>query len=368
MSLVKGVGIIFSEMVERVQDLGRANSDTKSRIRGLINDVYTLDIPKEFDWTWLKASSAISVLAEYKTGVATINTQNTSVVFGSGVVLDAGFTGRKIKFSGNADIYDLTYLASNSATINPPLSGSTNISSGAYTIYKSIYSLPPDFDRFPVNGGLLFYSAGAPKPLPELVDDDYYEQVNASPSSTPDNCRLIGYDTAGNLQVEIIPPPSSQYILNNEYIRTLNPLSENTMGTVVITSNQTGVTGTGTVFTSMNTGDYLRADGFGKGADSLWYQITGITTDTNMTITIFRKDSTYSGSFTISKVPQMPYKFHNAIMYGALKKVLADEKDPIFVFANAEYQKIIIENKVLQQSRHAKDDVELIAEDPDYRR
>ena len=358
----------FSEIIERTQDLGRANADTKSRIRGLVNDVYTLDIPKEYDWTWLKASSAISVLAQYNTGVASINTQATAVVFGSGVVLDSSFTARKIKFSGNPDIYDLTFVATNSANINPPLSGSTNISSGAYTIYKNIYSLPSDFDRFPVNGGLLFFSGGQPTPLGELVDDDYYEQFNASPSSTPDKCRLIGYDTAGNLQVELVPPPASQYILVNEYIRTLSPMRENSQGTVVVTSNQTAVTGTGTVFTQMNTGDYLRANDFGKAGDSIWYQITGITSDTNMTVTTFRKDSSYTGAFTICSVPQMPYKFHNAIIQGALRKVIADQKDPIFVFANAEYQKIISENKALQQSRHAKDDVELIAEDMDYRR
>ncbi len=367
MSNIKAIP--YTEIVERVQDLSRSNTDTRSRIRGIVNEIYTLDIPSETDWNWLKASSAISCIAEYKTGVVSINTQGTGVLFTSGATITTSMSNRKIKFSNNPDIYDFTYTAANSGTISPPLSGSLNIAGGTYTIYKNIYSLPPDFDRFPVNGGLLFYSSGQPTPLPELIDDDYYATVNASPSSNPTNCRLVGYDTGGNEQVEIIPPPSTQYNLNNEYIKTLAPMKENTMGTIVVTSNQTAVTGTGTVFTQMNTGDYIRADVFGKSVDSNWYKIETITSDTNLTLsTVFRKDSSYSGSFTICSTPIMPYKFHNALIYGAIRKILPDQKDPMFLMANAEYAKIIRENKILAQSRYAKDDVELIAEDSEYRR
>jgi hypothetical protein len=359
----------FSEILEKASDLSRSNIDQRSRLKGIVNEVYTLDVPKEYDWYWLKASSAISCIAEYKTGVISINTQTTGVLFNSGATITTYMTGRKIKFSGNSDIYDFTYLSANSGSINPPLSGSTNLSSGGYTIYKNIYSLPSDFDRFLVNGGLLFYSGGQPTPLPELVDDDYYEQVTASPTSTPEGCRFTEYDTAGNMQIEILPPPSTSYILRNEYIRELPPMYENTMGTVVITSNQTAVTGTGTVFLQMNTGDYLRADSFGKKGESTWYRISAISSDTNLTLSsVFRKDSSYSGSFTISSAPQAPYKFHNAYIYGTVRKVLSDEKDPMLIYANAEYLKIISDNKVLEQSRHAKDDVELIAEDYNYRR
>ena len=243
------------------------------------------------------------------------------------------------------------------------------MSTGGYTIYQNIYTLPADFDRFPVNGGLLFYSAGQPKPLPELLDDDYYEQVIATPSATPDSCRLVGYDTAGVRQVEILPPSSQVYILLNEYIKVLPPMSENTMGTVVITSNQTAVTGTGTVFTQMNTGDYLRFDPFGKGADSVWYQINAISSSTNLTLaTNFRIDSSVAGSFTICSAPKMPYRFQDALIYGSLRKLLPDEKDPMLKYANDEYLKIILYNKNLEQSRHAKDSVELMAENFDYRR
>ena len=361
--------IPFSEILEKVSDLSRSNTDQRSRIKGIVNEVYTLDITKEYDWYWLKASSAISCIAEYKTGVVSINTQTTAILFNSGAVITTNMTGRKIKFSNNSDVYDFTYVAANSGSISPPLSGSTNISSGGYTIYKNIYSLPSDFDRFPVNGGLLFYSAGQPQALPELVDDDYYEQATASPSSVPEGCRFTQYDTAGNMQIEIVPPPSSAYILQDEYIKTLNPMIETTMGTIVINSNQTAVTGTGTLFLEMNTGDYLRADNFGTKGESVWYRISAISSNSDLTLAnTFRRDSSYSGSFTISSAPKMPYKFHNALIYGPIRKILSDEKDPMLIFANTEWMKIISDNKTLEQSRHAKDDLDLIAEDFNYRR
>jgi len=361
--------IPFSEILEKVSDLSRSNTDQRSRIKGIVNEVYTLDIPKEYDWYWLKANSAISCIAEYKSGTVAINTQDTAIYFGSGAVITTNMTGRKIKFSNNSDIYDFTYVSANSGSITPPLSGSTNITSGGYTIYKNIYSLPSDFDRFPVNGGLLFYSAGQPSPLPELVDDDYYEQVNASPTSIPEGCRFTEYDTAGNMQIEIIPPPSVAYILRDEYIKILAPMLETTMGTIVINSNQTAVTGTGTLFLEMNTGDYLRADRFGTKGESIWYKISAISSNSDLTlVNAFRRDSSYTGTFTISAEPKIPYKFHNGIIYGAIRKILPDEKDPMLVYSNAEYLKIINDNKVLEQSRHAKDDVELIAEDFNYRR
>jgi len=359
----------FSEIVERTQDLTRSNADTKQRIRGIVNDVYTTDITKEYDWSWLKASSAISCIAQFNTGVVTVSTQGTIVTMSGATTIDTTFTGRKIKFGDNPDVYDVTYLGTTGVTISPPLSGATNISDGTYTIFKNIFSLPGDFDRFPINGGLLSYQGGQPTPLPELMDDDYYAQVNASPTTIPDNCRMLGYDASGNLQVEIIPPPASAYILVEEYIKSLDPMKENTAGTIVMSSNSLVVTGTSTIFNTMSAGDYVRADNFGKSTDSVWYRISAITSNTNMTLaTVFRTDSSYTGAFTISSAPKMPSKLQSAIMWGAIMKILPDQKDPMFIMAKIEYERSIKDNKVMEQNRHSKDNVGLIAEDMEYRR
>ena len=146
-------------------------------------------------------------------------------------------------------------------------------------------------------------------------------------------------------------------------------MKETTAGTIVVTSNQTAVSGTGTIFTHMNTGDYLRADVFGKSGDSIWYRIAVITNDTTMTLsTSFRTDSNYTGSYTISASPQMPYRMQPALIYGAMERLLPDQKDPTYIMAHLQYAKILTDNRIIEQSRFAKDNVELIAEDSEYRR
>ena len=46
--------IPYTEIVELVGDRSRANADTKQRIRGVVNEVYTLDIPKNMIGLFLK--------------------------------------------------------------------------------------------------------------------------------------------------------------------------------------------------------------------------------------------------------------------------------------------------------------------------
>jgi len=361
--------IPFTEIVERVKDLSRSAADVKGRIRGIVNDIYTREIPRMYDWPWLKANSQIAVIAEYDTGVASVTTQGTLVSFFSGAVITTAMTGRKIKFDNNPNIYDFVYNDASGGTINPPLSGEQNVGTDGYTIFKTEYSLPVDFDRWPINGGLLYMAGGIPTPIPEKVDDDFFEAFTASPTEVPEMVRLKQDDTAGCPQFEINPPPASAYVLGNEYIKFLLPMVEFSDGTIAITAGGTAVTGTSTKFTLATTGDYLRVDGLGVGADSDWYRITAITNDTTATLDrAFRSDtSVAAAAFVISMAPRMPYRMQDALVYGAIEKILTDQNDPMLMFAHVKYAEIMTDNKVLDRNRKAKDEVELIAEDAFYR-
>ena len=360
----------FREIIEVVQDLSRSQSDDKRRIRGIVNRKYLYDIPRIDEWSFLKATSAISCLAEYTTGVVTVTTGGTAVGFGSGAVMDSSMTGRRIKFDGNDNIYDITFTKADSCTISPPLSGTANVGSGGYTIFKNIYSLPTDFDRFLINGGLLFYSAGQPRQIPEKMDDDFIAEFNVNPTSQPDICRLIGYDTAGNRQVEISPPPSVAYAFQNEYLKTLSPMSETTGGTVITITDSTVITGTGTFFTLANTGDYFRVDNYGIGPDSKWYQIQAIVSDSDLTLSKNFIEGTGGAStkYVISSAPLYPYGMQDALIYGALEEIYPDQNDPNFILYHVKYAQVLSSNKILTANRMSKDSVELIAEDYDYRR
>ena len=361
--------IPFIEIVERLRRLAREKASNESVVRDVVNTVYTKDIPRESDWSFLKSTSAISCLAEATTGVVSVNTQNTNCWFSSGLTLESSMTGRKIKFSGNNNIYDLTFVASNSGSISPPLSGEANIGSGGFVIFKDTFSLASDFDRFPVNGGLLFYSAGIPTPLPEKVDDDWYADFAANPSSEPGMCRLYQPDTAGNTQVQVNPPPQDPIVIPYEYLKALTPMKFTTGGTAVMSTASTIVTGTGTYFTKMTTGDYFRINAMGIGADSDWYRINTISSDTNLTLSSnFRSDTSGAFSYTISSAPQYPYKLQDGIINGSMVRLLVDQNDSMFQFYQMQYAKVINDNKKLYSMRMASDDIELIAEDQDYRR
>jgi len=363
--------IPFSELVEVVQDLSRTNADNKKRIRGIINRKYTKGIPREDDWYFMKVTTSLSLIAEYKTGVVTVNSGETLCTFSGGVTITSAMTGRKIKFSNNNNVYDFTFNDSTGGNIAPALSLTTNVSNGTYTIFQPIYSLPSDFDRFPRNGGLLFYTGGQPTPLPEKHDDDYYSEYTSNPTSTPEACRILSYDTAGNLQVEIVPPPSNRMVLGTEYIRQLKPMKETTAGTVSITSSLAVVTGSnGSLFTTMNTGDYLRVDAFGTGDDSTWCRVDSITNDTTMTISpVFRSDTSVVGAtYTVSSIPEYPPKLQEALIYGSIRDVFSDQNDPTFIYYNLEYAKIMTDNKIHIQTRRSKDELDLMASDFNFRR
>ena len=363
--------IPFVEIVERVHNLAREKAGNEKIVRGIVNDVYTRDISREYDWSFLKSSSAISCIAEYNTGYVTVNTQGTACAFQSGATITSSMTGRKIKFDGNSNIYDFTQNGATAGIINPPLSGEVNVGSGGYTIFKDTFPLASDFDRFPVNGGLLFYSAGQPTPIPEKMDDDWYAEYTPTPTTEPNMCRIIEPDTAGNIAVQVNPPPQDPTVLSYEYIKQVNPMTFSTAGTVVTVSNSTVITGTGTFFTRMTTGDYFRVDDFGIAQDSDWYRISTISSDTNLTLSSNFRATTTGGAYsnyTISSAPQMPFRIQDAIIAGAMRHILMDQNDKNFIFYHTQFAKVLSDNKILYKSRQAKDDIELIAENYDYRR
>jgi len=357
------------ETVERARRLAREKASNENIVRGIYNDVYTKDIPREFDWNYLKSETSITCVAEYNTGFVSVNTQNTACVFQSGATITSAMTGRKIKFNGNPNVYDFTFAASNSGTISPPLSGKVNVTSGGYTIFQDTYALASDFDRFPVNGGILFYSAGQPQQIPEREDDDWYGEETAVPSTQIDGCRFNQYDSAGNLQVQLTPPPQDPIVLPYEYLKVLTPMKFTSSGQVDIVSGATAVSGGGTYFTDMNTGDYLRVDAFGTHQDSQWHRIDSISSNSDLTITpAFKGNSNVTAAaYTICTAPQMPYRMQDSILAGIMKRLLLDQNDQNFVFYHAQFANILSDNKVLTMGRKAKDDIDLIASDYNYR-
>src|SRR3990167_1716690 len=101
------VELPYTEIVERVKSITRSPDNAIEKIRGVVQDMYTRDIPTKHDWTFLMASSAITTVGEYKTGNVSATTGSNILTFSSDVVLIDSMNSRKIKMSGNQVTYEI---------------------------------------------------------------------------------------------------------------------------------------------------------------------------------------------------------------------------------------------------------------------
>ena len=363
--------IPFTEAVERVIQIARIESvNDESRARGAVNDIAVRKIPSEEDWNFFLASSALTCDAEYKVGTLSVNTQDTVVTFSSDVTITAAMTGRKLKANDNGDIYTFTRANNTGGTINPPLSGDRNITSGAYTIFQPIYALAPNFDRFPKNGGLMLFQGGKPTVLPEKSIQGYFDEYTPFPG-TPGFCRLVEAGTDGAQRVEVVSPPQKAINLPYEYLFRPPMMRETTAGVANISAAGTTVTGSAGAsrFTEATTGWYFRIDAFGTGADSEWFRIISIAHDSSMTLqSAFGLSGAVSAGYTLCPAPMMPAKMHMAVLHGAISAVISDQDDPLFKLHEEKYREIINDGKRTYKTRIYQQDVPLIAEDWNYRR
>ena len=360
----------FTELVERAVQIARLEQND-ARVRGAVNDVYVREIPRKEDWSFLIVSSALTCTDEFTTGTASADTQGSIFTLSSDAAIDGTFTGRKIKFSTNPNVYAITSANSTTGgTLTPPVSGTSNIRTVAYSIFKDTYSLPSDFDRFPKNGGLLLYEGGRMTPIPESALQNYYSDYTPSPTK-PAKCRLVQVGTDSIQQVELTPPPNDPYVLGYEYLRKLVPLRETTAGFAAIAAGGTAVSGSGgtTRFTEATSGWYFRIDAFGTGEDSEWYRVASVVHNSSLTLaTAFGLSGATSAGYTLCAAPQMPAKVHAAILYGAVVNLMADQNDPTAQMYQGKFGEVITEARRSYKTRVYSQPIETVFEDIEYRR
>ena len=366
----------FTEIVERVMSLGRVNQNAIEKVRGIVQDIYTRDIPTKHDWNFLFASSAITTVGEYKTGNATVNTGDRIVIFSSDTVLIDSMNGRKIKFAGNEVVYEISSFAGvTSAQILPSLQGATNVINGSFTIFQPIYPLAGDFDRFPKDGGVYKWTGGEKTRLPEEPYQEYADNFSSNPS-VPEKMRIVGVDTAGNTLIEFRPAPKDERIYSYDYLTRLEPMRETTAGLVRGVSSKAvlvsllGTTQYADIDTSSKAINFFRVDALGKGNDSQWYPILSYQGDSTHTLrTVFAASAiTSSANYTISAIPKMPTMLHPAIVYGSLAHIMADQNDQNAVIYLGRYAQVLSDAKRIYVSRTYSQDIHGIQEDWNYRR
>lgn len=365
--------IPYTEIVERVQKLGRLSPNTLEKIRGVVQDIYFREIASKYDWKFLRVSSSIVTTPEYNTGTFTANTGDTVGVFSSDVTLTSIFTGRQLKVQGNDPVYNVTFSNTTAATLSPSFEGSGNASGNGYTIFQPFYALAADFDRFPTDEGLIVWNGGEKKSIPDISHDTikWRDEYSATPG-IPSRMRIVTPDTAGNQRIELNPPPKYGRAYNYEYYRRLRPLVESSGQLLSISANQTTVSGLpgNSRFTEATTGDWLRVDALGTGQDSSWYRIIAIANDSSLTIsTNFANTAiTSSANYMIARAPEMPPILHAAVMYGALRGLMVDQNDPQFQDYQIRYAEAMSDAKANFVTRQYNQEMHSMAEEYMYRR
>jgi len=363
--------IPFTEIVERASELARESADVEKKVRGIVNDVYVRELPRKEDWSFLMVSSALTLTPRYNTGTVTGVTGGTTVVFSSDVALTADFTGRKLRIDGNDYVYDVTYVAANSLSINPPFSGTQNVTSVGYDIFAPYYPLATDFDRFLKDQGVTKFVGNRPTQIPEKSPQEFNRDYSATPQDLPTMCRQFGTDTNGRTLVEFNPPPKSTISLPYDYIKRLVPMRETTSGFVTINSLATAVVGSAgtTFFTEAKTGDYLRIDVLGTGADSEWYRIQSITHNSSLTLSVaFGVSGVGTTGYTICSMPDIPTRMHPALLYGTLLQLAADKDDPALESYKIQLAEVLSDGKRIYKTRTYSQEISMITDDYNYRR
>ena len=364
--------IPVTEIVERVQKLARVSEDTKDKIRGVVTDVYCREIPAKFDWTFLITGSSLVTEQEYHTGTISMSTGDTTAVLTSGT-FPSNCSGWKIKFAGNDTVYDVTaYVATTSLTINPPLWGNQNLTGTSYSLYRDVYPLAHDFDRFPKPGGVYRWAGGRKQILPEVQYANYVNDEYQATAGQPNKTRLVGMDTAGCQLVELIPLARDAKVYGYDYVKTLAPLIEVCDGTIVsISAGSTQVTASGATFTNAvaDGSCFFRVDNLGTGADSVWYRILSIQNDNQLTLGVaFANTAITTASYTIAQAPKYPIRMHLGIVYGACRQLVVDQNDPNAQFYHNQYASVLSDSKRIYVSRPYSQEFDGIFTDYRYRR
>ena len=369
--------IPVTEIIERSQKLARTGNNTFEKIRGIVQDVYLREIPSKFDWDFLLVSSSFTTLAEYKIGTASVNTGASSVTFSSDVTLDASYVGRKISFSATGEVYTINSFSSAQAvTVIPSFRGTNNVSNGAYTIFQNVYPLSSNFDRFPKNGGVYRWEGGKKVGMKEEPYRQYLDDSTYSPTPIPEKVRLSGADTAGNQQIEMIPPPSTDRNYGYDYFKQLYPLMETTAGTLSsISALATSVVGNSNskfldIYRSHSSNSlWFRVDNIGVGADSQWYRVLNISHDSALTLaTVFANTAiTSSANYTLAEAPDMPVRLHTGILYGTIRILNVDQNDEHYALYHTQYYQVLSDSKRIYVSRPYGIEIEGIHEEFRYR-
>lgn len=188
---------------------------------------------------------------------------------------------------------------------------------------QQYYTFPEDMVRITtvkVTGGSLTL------PVTMVDSERLWNEINLIPAMT------VGIPTRGFIrgrnELGLYPIPSTTYSkgLIVSYEPRLKDMSiDDTSATINVTNGSASVTAATAQFSANMVGQWLTVT---DGSDGNWYQITGYTDSTHITLENVYQGSTVTGvASLIGQVPDIPEDYHLALVYYAAYNYFLKRKD-----------------------------------------
>jgi len=347
----------FQEMVEIVQNelVREGATNQESKYKGMINQVYTNELPSLLPEMYIKKEAYVTLVAEYTTGTVTVGT-GTSNIKGASTVWTSADTNKLIYIDGTDGVYAVTYDAATSLNFPSSLTWTGSSGSGlTYKLFQNRYSLASDFSYMvsdnPKDPNVVSRYANGSKIFLDPWDNDKFDRNFVGVTGD-----VYAYTTKWESEspyLYVVSAPSAADIITYNYIPQLTTLTEYTTGTVTFTTG-TAVVGAGmawtTNITTASNAYYIRNDADGTGSDSKWTKILSVANATALTLaSVYGYTSGTGITYTISEVSKWPVRFDDAIIYKTA--LIADPDNINFQKWSGLYQEAINLDKTTQAKR-----------------
>ena len=255
----------FQDAVDHLTDafgVTSVSGSTERRLLRAVMDAYR-DIPLAHNWNYFRRRGQIRTVASQSTGtIAYDHTGGSSerLITLSGATFPTDARNYRIIIS---DVhYDIEeYKSSTTVTLTETSNPGADVAAATtYTLYRSQYPMPPNYQR----GTRLVDLANSN--FPQYKDAEQGLMYLSAQDTPIDNPRLYTIGNGGNdysgMVVEFFPPPSSARTYDFQYIATPRPIktygtdAQYTTGTISVSG--TTVTGSGTTFASRMIGCVMR--------------------------------------------------------------------------------------------------------------
>lgn len=318
----------FAELWETVQNeiVRESASGESAKYQGVINSIYSSDLPKILPELYIKKEAYITTVAAYSAGTVTVGSGTSNIIGSSTSWTSGNSNNRLIDISGSDTVYRVTYSAGTDLAYQDSLTWTASSGTGkTYNLFTDRYSPASDFSHMVADDRdephVVYRFLDGNKVYLEPLSEEEFNRNDALTTGTP-----WGYQVRWikeNPYLYITLAADSQQAIGYSYIPTLSPLRDYKVGTALFATSTaiTADSGTTSWLVNVTTGTnnyYIRNDADGTGSSSKWIKISSVSGTSALTLASAWSYTTgATQNYTISEASKWPMRFDDAMIYRA---------------------------------------------------